>query len=31
MLAHQAGAYASGTGYRELLHQYLRPSLSLAG
>jgi uncharacterized protein (TIGR03083 family) len=22
MLAHQAGAYASGTGYRELIHQY---------
>ncbi len=23
MVAHQAGAYASGTGYRELIHQYL--------
>lgn len=23
MTAHQAGAYASGTGYRELLHQYI--------
>jgi len=22
MLAHQAGAYASGTGYREMIHQY---------
>lgn len=22
MVAHQAGAYASGTGYRELIHQY---------
>ena len=23
MTAHQAGAYASGTGYRELIHQYI--------
>ncbi len=30
MVAHQAGAYASGTGYRELLHQYTA-ILSLRG
>lgn len=29
MLAHQAGAYASGTGYKEMIHQYL--SLPKAG
>jgi len=31
MLAHQAGAYASGTGYRELLHQYLAAIPELGG
>src|SRR5512135_857292 len=24
ILAHQAGGYASGTGYKEMIHQYLR-------
>lgn len=31
MLAHQAGAYASGTGYRELLHQYIVAIPALGG
>ena len=31
ILAHQAGAYASGTGYRELLHQYLAAMPALGG
>ncbi len=31
MLAHQAGAYASGTGYRELLHQYTAAIPTLGG
>ena len=31
MLAHQAGAYASGTGYAELLHQYMAAIPMLGG
>ncbi len=31
MLAHQAGAYASGTGYRELVHQYMAAIPMLGG